>query len=344
MTTVQESPNGHSSFPPPCSFPDSQDQNRSKDSNNNSNSTPVSPTPAREAFPASAYHVPPPRFAPKAHAYRQDDFLDLPPETDPLPERCQFMFSDGRQCTMARSDIHPSLCTYHSDREDQLFGDPGGSFVTRKLDLPELYSASNDLTTAAGVNRALGQVFRLLAQRRISRQEAATFGHLAQLLLRAISLTRSSRESPAANVYQQDELRGGNKDHQELSPVNNVQRDRRISQNTSHSVAIRSSGENDNPIGIVPRNEPERELCPQPAPQHNNAASEPQPVPTNARPSAPPMAPAAVSQAMSEPITTKNSFAINTSATPVWNSGEISTYENVELKPLQNQHLHKNGG
>jgi hypothetical protein len=104
------------------------------------------------------------------------------------------MFSDGRQCTMARSDIHPSLCTYHSDREDQLFGDPAGSFVTRKLDFPELYSASNDLTTAAGVNRALAQVFRLLAQRRISRQEAATFGHLAQLLLRTISLMRSSDE------------------------------------------------------------------------------------------------------------------------------------------------------
>jgi hypothetical protein len=41
------------------------------------------------------------------------------------------------------------------------------------------------------VNRALGQVFRLLAQRRISRQEAATFGHLAQLLLRTISLMRA---------------------------------------------------------------------------------------------------------------------------------------------------------
>src|SRR5260370_2071208 len=333
MTTAQESTNGHRVSPPSCPFPGSQEETQRNNSTNTFNSTPISPTPTTEPFPANAYHVPCQRFGPKAHAYRQADFLDLPPETDPLPERCQFMFSDGRQCTMARSDIHPSLCTYHSDREEQLFGDPGGSFVTRKLDLPELYSASNDLTTAAGVNRALGQVFRLLAQHRISRQEAATFGHLAQLLLRTISLTRSSRESPAANVYQQDELRGGNKDHQELSPVNNVQLDRRISHNTSHSVAIRSSGENDNPIGIVPRNEPERELFPQPAPQKNNAASEPHLAPISAHPSAPPMAPAAVSQAMSEPITTKNSFAINTSATPVCNSGEISTYENLELKP-----------
>src|SRR2546427_1886388 len=114
-------------------------------------------------------------------------------DTNPLPERCQFSFSDGRQCAMARSDIHPSLCRFHAEREEQLFGvpSPGGNVVGRALDLPELYSACGDLTTAGGVNRALGQVFRLLAQRRISRQEAATFGHLAQLLLRTISAARA---------------------------------------------------------------------------------------------------------------------------------------------------------
>ena len=186
MTTVQESTNGHRVLPPPGSFPDSQEENRSEDSANNN-------------FPANAYHVPPKRFAPKPHAYRRDDTLDLPPETTPLPERCQFMFSDGRQCTMGRSDIHPSLCPYHSEREDQLFGTPssGGSVVGAGFDLPELYSACRDLTTAAGVSRALAQVFRLLAQRRISRQEAATFAKLGHLLLQSISAARS--ESMAAD-------------------------------------------------------------------------------------------------------------------------------------------------
>src|SRR6201984_3131406 len=200
MTTVQESTNGHRITPLPCSFPDPQEENRSKDSTSSPNSIPVSPTPKAEAFPASAYHVPPARFAPKAYPYRHDDTLDLPPETDPLPERCQFMFSDGRQCTMARSDIHPSLCHYHSEREEQLFGTPGlggGAVVGRSFDLPELYSACRDLTTAVGVNRALAQVFRLLAQRRISRQEAATFAKLGQLLLQSISAARS--ESMAAD-------------------------------------------------------------------------------------------------------------------------------------------------
>jgi len=117
---------------------------------------------------------------------------------EPLPDRCQFTFSDGRQCRMARSEIHPSLCPFHSEREDQLFGEPspGGNVVGAALDLPELYSACRDLTTAAGVNRALAQVFRLLAQRRISRQEAATFGHLAQLLLRTISAMRAESADP----------------------------------------------------------------------------------------------------------------------------------------------------
>src|SRR2546427_8624242 len=120
-------------------------------------------------------------------------FIENPIDTNQLPDRCQFTFSDGRQCRMARSEIHPSLCPFHSEREEQLFGDPapGGNVVGAALDLPELHSACRDLTTAAGVNRALAQVFRLLAQRRISRQEAATFGHLAQLLLRTISVMRA---------------------------------------------------------------------------------------------------------------------------------------------------------
>src|SRR5260370_10901481 len=194
MTTAQESTNGHRVSPPPCSFPDSQQETQSDNSTNSSNSTPASPIPPTEPFPASAYHVPPKVFTPSPNPRQPGEYAESAKRLDPLPHRCQFMFSDGRQCTMARSDIHPSLCTYHSDRDDHLFGDPADSFVTRKLDFPELYSACRDLTTAARVNRALAQVFRLLAQRRISRQEAATFGHLAQLLLRTLSLMPSSDE------------------------------------------------------------------------------------------------------------------------------------------------------
>ena len=189
MTTTQAVPNGHRLSPPfspseiadapsPVApvFPDAQPAAPAAD---------PYPAPEREkvSFAASAYHVPPACRSPRADGDPDDDIRKNPGK---LPWRCQFMFSDGRQCTMDRSDVHPSLCTYHSDREEQLFGDPTYPRVSRNLDFPELYSASRDLTTAAGVNRALAQVFRLLAMRRISRQEASTFAKLGQLLLQSI--------------------------------------------------------------------------------------------------------------------------------------------------------------
>src|SRR5260370_242634 len=296
MNTGQESL-ANAVFPPPCSAENVALQDRADlptdGANNNqnqfTNNAPVA---------ASAYHVPPPRFAPKAHAYRQDDFLALSPETTPFPERCQFMFPDGRQCTMARSDIHPSLCTYHSDREEQLFGDPGGSFVTRKLDLPELYSACRDLTTAAGVSRALGQVFRLLAQHRISRQEAATFAKLGHLLLQSISAARS-------------ESAVGHNDHTNDNVILSEQR--RIPQIAS--APVQSSDENDNPTGIVPRIEPNSGTSSHSATQHQNGASEHHLDSPNAHSSASPITPAVTSEPQAVPAAIINSLGINASAT-----------------------------
>src|SRR6266568_7293077 len=230
MTTAQESPNGHHVVPPPCSVQNPAELNRADLPTNEAN---INSSPAAKDDQVVERQKGVPITPLLAHEKVHID-------TNQLPDRCEFTFSDGRQCTMARSDIHPSLCRFHSEREDQLFGDPspGGYVVGRALDLPELYSACRDLTTAAGVNRALAQVFRLLAQRRISRQEAATFGHLAQLLLRTISAMRIlAGENPAANVYlsageshghqelspvHKAELRGVDKDHQELSPDNKV--------------------------------------------------------------------------------------------------------------------------
>src|SRR5437879_12919376 len=96
-------------------------------------------------------------------------FIENPIDTNQLPDRCQFTFSDGRQCAMARSDIHPSLCRFHAEREEQLFGDPapGGNVVGAALDLPELHSACRDLTTPASVNRPPAQVVPLPALPRI---------------------------------------------------------------------------------------------------------------------------------------------------------------------------------
>ena len=96
--------------------------------------------PQNGCFAAGEYHVPSHPYAPRTAPYQHDDLSSFPIDPNPLPERCQFMFSDGRQCTMPRSDVHPSLCRFHAEREEQLFGSPvpGGNVVGASLDLPEL--------------------------------------------------------------------------------------------------------------------------------------------------------------------------------------------------------------
>ena len=79
----------------------------------------------------------------------------------PEPPRCRFLSSDKRQCRMLRADHHPDFCLFHAARQDEILA----LLPEREFALaPELEALAADLTTATGVNRALGQVFRLLAQ------------------------------------------------------------------------------------------------------------------------------------------------------------------------------------
>ena len=299
-------------------------------------------------FPAGAYHVPPNIYVPKAHAYRSGDSLDRPHLDGPLPDRCQFMFSDGRQCQMARSDIHPSLCVYHSEREEQLFGEPSAKGLLRgpSYDLPELFSAARDLSTAASVNRVLAQVFRLLAQRRISRQEAATFAHLAKLLLRTISLMAAEAEvrpeppsRPPAEVTNGMSFRRSTKSNWSEGPLidpltpdeswpenarSRVPTEGVIPQTSSPISAptfadraeIGRSGEDEESRAGSPTHA--ASACAGVQSQRRNGVQQ---GPTSGR--LVPDAPAAA-------ITSQR---INTSAPPVRNSPEISTYKNTVLKP-----------
>jgi hypothetical protein len=344
MNTVQE-PLTNSVFPPPCSIetpaelhPGNPPTNKVTTSQNQL--TINAPVGDRQTgpFSANAYHVPPTRYAPKPHSYRYDDTLDLPPDTTPLPERCQFMFSDGRQCTMGRSEIHPSLCPYHSEREDQLFGTPssGGSVVGASFDLPELYSACRDLTTAASVSRALGQVFRLLAQRRISRQEAATFAKLGHLLLQSISAVHSSRESlSAANVYPQDELRGANKGHQELSRAKRVyvpsfpRADLAAPRSSVPTLAAAPPAQQagPSPKGADTCSTPS---TPQPPPSVNSSGQTDVAVVTDEPSATQPPPPLA---------SIKQQFP--TESPVAHNQRRINTYENTEVKTVHNEHLRK---
>ena len=93
---------------------------------------------------------------------------------------------------MFRADDHPDFCLFHAARQDEIFA----LLPEREFALaPELEALAADLTTATGVNRALGQVFRLLAQNRITRKDAVAFGYIAQLLLQTVPGVRAEAVS-----------------------------------------------------------------------------------------------------------------------------------------------------
>src|SRR5580700_2304040 len=94
--------------------------------------------------------------------------------------RCQFTFSDGRRCR----NQHAQFCVHHSPRKPQDFGAEGAPDAA-------LVALCGDLTTATNINRALSQVFLLMAQGRIPQKQAVAFGYISQLLLQTVPGIRS---------------------------------------------------------------------------------------------------------------------------------------------------------
>jgi hypothetical protein len=117
-----------------------------------------------------------------------------------ISPRCAFRSSDGRQCRNQPS----RLCVHHSsrkEREGRVNGFP--DFPQRRNVYPQdelsplkdvgpaLVALCGDLTTATNINRALSQVFLLMAQGRIPQKQAVAFGYISQLLLQTVPGIRS---------------------------------------------------------------------------------------------------------------------------------------------------------
>ncbi len=95
-------------------------------------------------------------------------------------QRCEFTFSDGRQCRSERAQF----CVHHASKAKRDATAEGGP--ASAIDAPELAGLCTDLTTATNINRAVAQTYLLLAQGRISQKQAVAFGYLSQLLLQTV--------------------------------------------------------------------------------------------------------------------------------------------------------------
>jgi hypothetical protein len=93
---------------------------------------------------------------------------------------------------MLRNAAHPSLCPFHAREEAR-------RLEAEKL-AAEFNSLSGHLNNAIDINHALGKVFRALAQKRISRRDAAAFAYLGQLLLQSVPHVRREVNAAAKNT------------------------------------------------------------------------------------------------------------------------------------------------
>jgi hypothetical protein len=98
--------------------------------------------------------------------------------------RCHFATMDGRRCRMSIAHGHKSLCYLHAEQEAQI--------LDAQAVAEELIGSLYIFTTAAELNQALGKLFILIAQKRISRHDGALLGYVAQIIHNNVGSTLKS--------------------------------------------------------------------------------------------------------------------------------------------------------
>jgi hypothetical protein len=171
------------------------------------------------------------------------------------------------------------FCSQHSPKQKR--------GAQRVSDASALEALCSDLTTTTSINRALAQTFLLMAQGRISRKDAVTFGYLSQLLLQSVSGVRA--EYVAANGYRQWENKlktslspdagedpepspggdsgplGGGGENLEQRRNGVVERQKAaFSEKSTHRMSFSRSNESIRPL--LPHKEGERGIPPKPLP------------------------------------------------------------------------------
>src|SRR5690348_14643295 len=134
-----------------------------------------------------------PPTGPKSYSFLKSVISKFKPPASPGAEshsalekhRCQFTFSDGRQCRMPSAHF----CRHHASQHEPNRGAKGAP--DHVLEAPELEALCSNLTTATGINRALAQTYLLMAQGRISRKDAIAFGYHTQLVLQTVPGVRA---------------------------------------------------------------------------------------------------------------------------------------------------------
>jgi hypothetical protein len=107
--------------------------------------------------------------------------------------RCQFMFADGRRCSMLRPKGKSRFCLSHTAEDRQL----------RDAEdiAAELVGPTPELNTAVAINRTLARLFEQSAANRIPYRTAALLAYIGQLLVQTVGSIKSDIQAVNESYY-----------------------------------------------------------------------------------------------------------------------------------------------
>lgn len=114
-----------------------------------------------------------------------------------LRERCEFVYANGKRCSMSRTALHDRLCAHHADDEDRdSHNHKFGSQIVRP---------GERLDNARAVNAYLTRVAVLAASSRITPKHAAILGYIGSLLVCTLAHIRKENEAAASQNDMEDQ-------------------------------------------------------------------------------------------------------------------------------------------
>ena len=110
-------------------------------------------------------------------------------------DRCQFTTRDGRRCASAHMGNASRLCILHEGRCQKV-----DEAEVRAVS-EELMSKTAELQTREDVNRLASQLFTMVAQKRISRQDGSLLAYIASIVLQTIAPAKRTAATLEMDEY-----------------------------------------------------------------------------------------------------------------------------------------------
>ena len=113
----------------------------------------------------------------------------------PEADRCRFTSAHGKRCRNPLRGGAGGLCIIHQQQFENL------NNADARAISDQLLGAEPELRTHGNLNQVMSQLFILVAQKRISRQDGSLLAYIGSLLLQTITPSGKQQEPPIRIVW-----------------------------------------------------------------------------------------------------------------------------------------------